>query len=68
MKTHEAARRTLAKVLREYYNDDETMPSQKFRDIVYGLAVLLQYFKLEADLSIEKRLDEIEAVLSEVKE
>ena len=63
MKTHDHARRTLARLMRAYHNGE--LESKKFRDLVYGLTTMLAYFKHAADLRIEERLEAIEDQLSE---
>jgi hypothetical protein len=63
LNTHVGARRTLARLLREY--DNGAMESEKFRDLVYGLSKLLDYFRLERELEIEHRLEAIERRLDE---
>ena len=61
MKDHNAARLTLARLIRSYHRGE--MESQTFRDLIYGCNTMLAYFKHAADLQIEARLDEIEATL-----
>ena len=59
---HQAARRTLARLLRVFHsNPRANIP--RFRAEVYGLNCLLSYFQLEADLEIEKRLEDLEELL-----
>ena len=62
MRDHNAARLTLARLIRSYHRGE--MESQTFRDLVYGFNTLLSYFKHAADLDIEKRLEAIENALS----
>jgi len=57
----EATRRSLARVVRLY--DRGEIPDWRYRGLVYGINSLLGYWKLEADLRIEERLDELEARL-----
>jgi hypothetical protein len=61
--THETARLALGRLLREYQRGD--IGSQAFRDLCYGMNLLLAYFRHEADVQIETRLDAIEAILTE---
>ncbi|MAG13622.1 MAG: hypothetical protein CMN78_03385 [Spirochaetales bacterium] len=63
MKTHDHARRTLARLMRAYHADE--LDEKKFRAMIYGFATLLGYFKHAADLRIEERLEAIEDQLSE---
>ena len=66
MKDHNAARLTLARLIRCYHRDE--LEETKFRAMVYGFNTMLSYFKHAADLRIEDRLDEIETELEEQKE
>ena len=61
--THEAARLSLGRLLRQYQADE--IPSQQFRDLVFGMNSLLAYFRFATDLEIEKRLDVIEDAIKE---
>ena len=61
LNTHNNARRTLARFIKEYHRDE--IDRVKFRDIVYAMSHLLGYFKLDAELSIEDRLERIEQAL-----
>ena len=61
--THEKARLSLGRLLREYQRED--IPSQQFRDLVYGMNLLLSYFKHASDLEIEARLEVIEDQLEQ---
>ena len=62
--THEKARRSLGRFIRQYSTGDE-IDSQTFRDVIYGLNTLLAYFKHDSDLRIEGRLDTIEDAIKE---
>ena len=57
MKDHEAARRSLARIIRKYYCNELETP--KFRGLVYGFATLLQYFRLDLDVETGAKLDEV---------
>ena len=59
--THDSARRSLGRLLRLFHNDD--IDEGKFRAMVYGFNALLAYFKLDAELDIEARLEAIEKAL-----
>ncbi len=61
--THEKARRSLGRLIRQYQTDE--IESQAFRDIIYAMNTLLAYFKHDSDLRIEGRLDTIEDALQE---
>ena len=54
---HDAARRTLGRLIRAYHEDK--LEESKFRAMVYGFNALLAYYKLEADLRIEDELNDI---------
>lgn len=58
-----AAKATYQRVLRAYAEDK--MPDQKARTMCYLFTGLLAYFRHEADLRLEERLDKIEAMLEE---
>ena len=62
MDTLEAARRTLARVVRAFYNGQ--LNEVTYRGTVYGFSTLLQYFRLKFDAdeirNINARLDELE--------
>ena len=66
MKDHRAARLSLARLIRLRYSG--VLSTELFRDLVYGMSLLLQFFKHASDLEIERRLDEIERLLAEEKE
>ena len=59
--THDAARRTLGRLMRAHYNDE--IEESKFRAMVYSFNALLAFFKLDAELDIEARLEAIEKAL-----
>ncbi len=61
--THEKARRSLGRLIRQYQTDE--IESQAFRDIIYAMNTLLAYFKHDSDLRIEGRLDVIEDAIKE---
>jgi hypothetical protein len=58
---HDSARRTLGRLIRAFHADD--IDEAKFRAMVYGFNALLAYFKLDAELDIEARLEAIEKAL-----
>ena len=64
-KTHRSARHALGRLIRNYQAGQ--MESQTFRDLIYGMTLLLSYFKHEADLEIEKRLQDVEEALMDKK-
>lgn len=61
--THEKARLSLGRLLRQYQADE--IESQTFRDLIFGMNCLLSYFKHASDLRIEERLDVIEDAIKE---
>ena len=62
MNGHDAARRTLARLIRAFHQDE--LDEKKFRALVYGFGTLLSYFKHSADLEIESRLEALEEQLT----
>lgn len=56
------ARKTLARIIR-LYNDGE-IDEQRAKTSAYLLTQLLGFFKFEADMEIERRLEELEARLA----
>ena len=61
--THRDARRELNKIMRQRLNDE--MESEKYKDLRAGFDTMHKYFKLEADLGIEARLEVIEERLDQ---
>lgn len=57
------AKRTYNTLLREYLRDQ--IDSEKARTAAYMLNGILQFWKHEADLRIEERLEAIEAALED---
>lgn len=53
------ARKSLAKLIREFKNNPDPKKIPEFRALIYGLQSLLQFFKFEKDCEIEKVLEEI---------
>ncbi len=66
MRDHNAARLTLGRLIRMRLAGE--ISTELFRDLVYGLNLMLGFFKHGADLRIEDRLDQIEELLQEKKE
>ena len=62
--THEKARLSLGRLIRQYSQGDE-IESQTFRDIIYAMNTLLSYFKLDAEIQIEERLTALEDAAAE---
>ena len=58
LNTLEHSRQQLTKLIRLRRNQE--METSLFRDLTYSFSVLLQYWKLEKDIEIEKRLEAIE--------
>ena len=64
MKTHDEARRTLARIIREYKTTpDAEREHTAFRNLVYGFNTILSFFKLGEDLRIDEKLDKVMAEL-----
>lgn len=61
LNTLENSRQSLTRIIRMYTKGE--LDHEPYRDIVYGFAGLLAYWKLEKDCEIEKRLDRIEDTL-----
>ena len=58
MNTQRDARQTFSRLIRKYHNDE--IETDKFRALTAAFSTLLAYFKHDADLRIEERLDAIE--------
>ncbi|MBF9018955.1 hypothetical protein [Oceanispirochaeta sp. M2] len=58
LNTLPATRKAMAKLKKEYEESGEKDHTQ-FRNLIYFYATFLNYWKLEKDLEIEKRLDEL---------
>ena len=63
LNTLENSRKSYNRIAVAYLNDE--MPSEKARTLGYLLNGILQYWRLEADLRIEERLDVIEDAIRE---
>ena len=61
LNTPKAARLTLGRCMRRYLSGE--LGRDQFRDVVYGMSGLLAFFRLEADMQIEARLEAIEKTL-----
>ena len=61
LKSPDATRRTIGRVIRKYAKGE--IDEQLFKGVLYGLQSYLAWFKFERDLDIEKRLEELEARL-----
>ena len=61
LKSVDATRRTIARLIRRYAagNVDDGL----YKGVLYGLQSYLSWYKLEKDLDVEKRLEELEARL-----
>jgi hypothetical protein len=58
LSSHDQARRALASLINQYRREE--LPAQRFRDLVYGFSKLLEYFRHDAQMAIEARLDALE--------
>jgi hypothetical protein len=65
MKTHTEARRTLARLIREYHRG--TIDETRAKTFGYLFSVLLAYFRLEADLKIENDIKKLMEVLKDAE-
>lgn len=61
--TLEATRKSYSRVLRAYARRE--LETDYFRALIYGLSGLLQFWKTEKELEIEKRIEAIEATLEQ---
>ena len=57
------SRKTLARIIRWYFAGE--IAAEKYRNLVYGISNLLNAFKLESGLEIEKRIERIEELLED---
>jgi hypothetical protein len=62
-KDHNTTRISLGRLLRSYQNDE--IEPEQFRNLIYGLNVMLSYFRHASDLEIERRLEVIEDQLEQ---
>lgn len=67
MTTPEKTRKALSHLMKEYDRAEDPNHTT-FRNLVYSFSVILQFFKLEKDLEIEKEIEEIKARLSGVSD
>ena len=58
----ENSRKTLARLIRDYHASEER-DAVRFKAIVNSMNVLLSYWRVESDMKIEQRVDEIERAL-----
>ena len=65
LNTVENSRKTLARLLREYNSD--AIEHQKFRNLCFGFTTFLSFFKQEADLRIEKRINDLAEEIQEIR-
>ena len=63
LNTLENCRQSFNRIARAYHRDE--IPTEKARTLAYLLNGILQYWKLEKECEIEKRLEAIEARLDE---
>ena len=62
-KSHESTRISLGRLIRSYQAGQ--IDSQTFRDMIYGLNLLLGFFKLELEQDVERRLEAIEEQIAQ---
>lgn len=65
LNTLPATRKAMAKLKKEY-EESEEKDHTAFRNLIYFYATYLNYWKLEKDLEIEKKIDEIESKLEDM--
>lgn len=51
--THEKAKKSLAKLIKDY-DRDTTKDDTRFRNSVYAFSLLLQFFKFDKEIELEK--------------
>lgn len=56
-------RRTFARLLRARMNGE--LDQKTYRDMIYGMSVFSQFWKLEATEELQERLDALEDLLQE---
>jgi len=68
LNTIEAVRKSFARVVRDYYAKEKAGRGEtvRFRAVCYGLRGLVAAFATEANLEVEKRLEELEQRLDEL--
>ena len=64
LNTVENARRTFARLLRAY--DKDEIEPQKFRNLCFGFATFLSFFKCETELEIVNRMAALEERVKEL--
>lgn len=62
LRSPKATRQTFARIIREYGRGN--LDERLYKSLVWGLSQYLGAFKIERELEIEKRLEEIEDQLS----
>ena len=67
LNTRDNARRSLARLIREFHADPDADPD-RFKATVHALSVLLQFDRAAAELDLHARLDAIEAALAAERE
>ena len=64
-KSHESTRISLGRLLRSYQKGE--IESQTFRDMIYGMNLLLGFFRLDLESDVERRLELIEEKLGDTR-
>ena len=64
-KSHESTRISLGRLLRSYQKGE--IESQTFRDMIYGMNLLLGFFRLDLESDVERRLELIEETLGDTR-
>ena len=66
LKTLQNSRRSYCQILRAYrFKTDESLEGGRFRDLVYAFSVLLSFFKAEQAEDLERRISELEKLVTE---
>ena len=67
LNTHERARKALARLIREFRQDEiENRDVAGFRALVYSFSTLLQFFSFQKNIEIEERIQALEKKLEDL--
>ena len=60
--SYDKSRKALAKIIKDYEKDPEK-DSLRFRNLIYSFSILLNYFKFEKEIELEKEIEIIKEKL-----
>lgn len=63
LNSYDKSRKALAKLIKDYDKDTEK-DSGRFRNTIYAFSILLNYFKFEKEIELEKDIEEIKYKLN----